>query len=266
MEEILLEIRDLTKEFGGLRALDRVNFEVHRGEIVGLIGPNGAGKTTLINLCTGFLRPSAGRVLFRGQTGHEYDLTRLSAHKIAKIGIRRTFQKGTVFEELTVLENILVSLSSRYPGSIVGDFFASKAAKEMEFLRIRKGEQMLELIRLSSFRDDFCSSLPIGYQRALSVCSALCSEPEILLLDEPSAGLSISEARSLCDLLTRVNHEQEIGILVISHEMEFVMGLSHKIVVLDFGKKIAEGIPEEVRDNSMVVEAYLGGGNSDADC
>jgi branched-chain amino acid transport system ATP-binding protein len=253
MSADLLQVEALSRHFGGLTAVREVSFVARAGEVLSLIGPNGAGKTTTFNLITGFVRPSSGKVRFRGQ-----DITGLKPHQVAKRGVVRTFQKTNVFAGLTVFENIVTGQYLRarvpywrtwLPGRVV-------AAREREVQR--NAERILDFLDLGHRRDDPAQSLPYGELRRLEIAIALAASPQLLLLDEPAAGLNTAEAKELVRLLQVVNREWGLSILLVEHNMGVVMEVSHRIVVLNFGEKIAEGSPEAVRRDEHVIEAYLG--------
>jgi branched-chain amino acid transport system ATP-binding protein len=234
---ILLEVKDLTKKFGGLTALDGLSFHLEKGEILGIIGPNGAGKTTLFNVVTGFYRPDEGVIIFNGE-----DITGLKPHQIAKRGMARTFQITQPFPNLTVLENVKIGAYSR--------FKSSREAAE-EALRV------LETVGLYEQRDELASVLPIGRRKSLELAKALATHPEIILLDEVVAGLNTMESN---DMITTIKNLQQNGItvLLIEHVMKAIMSLSDRIVVIHYGEKISEGVPQEISKDHKVIEAYLG--------
>lgn len=233
----LLSVRRLTKHFYGLAAVSDLSFDVREGEIVGLIGPNGAGKTTTFNLLTGFLTPTAGEVIFDGRP-----LKNLKPHQICKLGLARTFQIVQPFPDITALENVLVGAYVRYP---------STAAAE------RKAREVLERIGLAHKADESARNLTLVELKRLEIGKALATEPKMLLLDEVAAGLNLVEVDQVLELVQELNR-QGITFLVVEHVMKVIMSLSQRIVVLDFGQKIAEGTPDEVSRNPRVLEAYLG--------
>jgi len=249
----LLNIKGIWKSFGGLMALRHINFDVKEGDIKALIGPNGAGKTTLLNIISGIYQPDKGEVFFLGK-----NISNLPSTKIARKGISRTFQHVELFGNMTVLENIMVG---RYVKSRAGFFssgfklpYVMKEEKEIQ----RKSEEILEYINLGQRKDELASNLPIGEQRILEVGRALATEPRLLLLDEPAAGLNIRETRNLGEIIKKIREEIKITIVLVEHDMDLVMRISDWITVLNFGEIIAEGTPLEVQKNPEVIVAYLG--------
>jgi len=243
----LLEVRGVSKEFGGLRALDGVSFEARGGEILGIIGPNGAGKTTLFNLISGIYPASRGEVRFQGRS-----LGRLKPHQISRLGIGRTFQIVRPFQNLDVETNVLVAFGHR--------FYPSLWKSGQPFQRpeiIREVRAIIERAGLRQYSGQLAKNLPLGFKKRLEIARALALRSRLLLLDEPSAGLRFEESTQLMELIRRVRDEG-IGVLLIEHNMQVVMGLCERIIVLDHGCKIAEGSPEEIRSNPQVVQAYLG--------
>jgi branched-chain amino acid transport system ATP-binding protein len=243
----LLDVRALSKEFGGLRALDGVSFTSGEGEILGIIGPNGAGKTTLFNLISGIYPPSAGEMSFQGKS-----ILRLKPHQISRLGIGRTFQIVRPFQNLDVETNVLVAFGHLFYPSLwksAGPFRQPKILKEVETLMERAG--------LGPYAKQIAKNLPLGFKKRLEIARALALRPRLLLLDEPSAGLRFEESARLMELIRQVR-DQGIGVLLIEHNMQVVMDLCKRIVVLDHGTKIAEGSPEEIRSNPLVIQAYLG--------
>jgi branched-chain amino acid transport system ATP-binding protein len=253
--EPLLKVTDLSKNFGGLRAVNRINLELMPGDLAGLIGPNGAGKTTAFNLITGVYEQSEGHVVFKGQ-----EIGGLAPHLINQMGIARTFQNIRLFPNLTVLENVCIAYHS-HAGYSMNDAILRNSkfeAKEKELFE--KAQDFLSIFNMQDRQAEIASSLPYGQQRRLEIARALAAEPQLLLLDEPAAGMNPAESMALMDLIHFIRERFNLTILLIEHQMRVVMGVCEKITVMDFGEVIAHGVPEEIQSDPRVVEAYLGRG------
>jgi branched-chain amino acid transport system ATP-binding protein len=252
---VLLETTDLTKNFGGLMAVDRFSMGVAEGKIVALIGPNGAGKTTVFNLITGVIRPSAGKVVFNGK-----DVTGKSPHTLASSGIGRTFQLTPLFTEFTTLENVVASYYLHPRSSFWGAFFNSHTYRSNEAYAMEQSLKILELVGLSKVKDERAKNLPHGYQKMLGIARALAVQPRLLMLDEPLGGMNTDEIIFTMDIMSKVR-ELGMTILVIEHNMQ-ILDLCDHVVAINFGQKIGEGTVEEVRSNPDVIKAYLGEQNA----
>ena len=248
----ILKVQALTVKFGGLKAVDSVDFSMFENEIVSLIGPNGAGKTTTFNAITGFVRKQAGKIEFEGKR-----LDHLRAHQIAERGVVRTFQITSLFPNLTVLDNIHTGRHIREKVSLFGALLNTRRKRQVEDENLEKAMEILKFIDLQDMKDTIASNLPYGDQRVLEIGVALAAEPRLFLLDEPSAGLNDAETQVMMALIRKMK-SQGITILLVEHDMKLVMGISDRIVVLNFGKKIAEGSPGQIRCDQQVITAYLG--------
>lgn len=252
----LLEVQKLTKDFGGLRAVNKLDFTLKEGEIAGLIGPNGSGKTTVFNLITGLLPVTEGHIFFKEK---RYDLVRLKPHQITALGIARTFQNQRLFNKMTVLENVLVGFHCRTRSGIWGSILRTPATRREQKEVKEKAIQLLEIfgMRLLDKRNDPAWTLSYANRRRLEIARALATQPVLLLLDEPAAGMNPQESRELMLDIKKI-HDHGITILLIEHDMTIVKGICEHVIALDHGVKIAEGTFEEVRRNEKVIEAYLG--------
>ena len=248
----LLEVRDLTKHFGGLAAVEGLDFDVHEGEILALIGPNGAGKSTVFNLITSYLKPTRGSITFLGK-----NMTRLSMHEVAREGIVRTFQETNLFKEMTSMQNVILAHHLRCLASDWGHFFNSRRARKDEAEFRDSASAILDYLGLSPYRDELVRNLPHGHQRALEVALGMATHPKLLLLDEPFTGMNPEETDSAIEMVKGIRN-RGVTIILVEHDMRAVMGISDRIVVISFGKKIAEGEPKEIQHNDAVIEAYLG--------
>jgi branched-chain amino acid transport system ATP-binding protein len=254
----LLEVDDVTIRFGGLTALESVSFDIREGEILGLIGPNGAGKTTCFNVMTGVYQATSGRVLFDGAP-----LAKLKRHKITRLGIARTFQNIRLFKSMTVLENVMVGADAHSKVGFWDALLRTPRHRRSEAEATTRAKELLKLVGIRARHDELAANLSYGDQRRLEIARAMATGPKLLCLDEPAAGFNPAEKLKLMDLIRRVRDEG-YTVLLIEHDMRLVMGVTDRIVVLEFGRKIAEGAPAEIRDNPAVIAAYLGVEEDDA--
>ena len=250
----LLETKDLGIQFGGLRALDDVYLTVDEREIIGLIGPNGAGKTTLFNLLTGVYAPTKGAIRFCGKS-----IIGKKPYQINRLGIARTFQNIRLFKHMSVLDNIKVAMNQNMHYTVIESMFRLPRYWKEEARVTEKAKELLRIFEMEDTADQMAANLPYGQQRKLEILRAIASEPKILLLDEPAAGMNPTETRELMETIRRIRDMFGVGILLIEHDMALVMGVCERIYVLDYGTLIASGTPEEIRSDERVIKAYLGG-------
>ena len=250
---MFLETRNLTKSFGGLTAVKEVDFSVEKGKINAIIGPNGAGKSTFFNLISGVYKPTSGQIKFKGE-----DITKMSANKVAKLGMARTFQTTSLFENATIMENVMVGHRLRTKSNLFDAVFNTKRLRNEERESYNKALEVLEFVGLLDVKDQFVANISQEEKKRTAIALALATEPEIIFLDEPTAGINPEETLALAQLIKKIG-ESGITVCLIEHKMQMVMSLAEKIMVLNYGEKIAEGTPEEIQNNEQVIKAYLGG-------
>lgn len=249
----ILEVNNLSCAFGGLMAVANLDFYVEEREILGIIGPNGAGKTTVFNLITGFYSPLRGEIIFKGK-----NIEKLKPYQITRLGIARTFQNPRLFKQLSVIDNVRIAMHKVHNAHIFDTLLRGSKFIEEEKIQEEKAKEILEFFHLYERRNEIAQNLPYGEQRRLEIARAMATNPILLLLDEPAAGMNPYEAKELMNLISYIRDRFNITIILIEHHMEVVMGICERIIVLDYGMKIAEGKPEEIRNNPRVIEAYLG--------
>jgi len=250
---MFLETRNLTKSFGGLTAVKEVDFSVEKGKINAIIGPNGAGKSTFFNLISGVYKPTSGQIKFKGE-----DITKMSANKVVKLGMARTFQTTSLFENATIMENVMVGHRLRTKSNLFDAVFNTKRLRNEEQECRNKALEVLENVGLLDVKDQFVANISQEEKKRTAIALALATEPEIIFLDEPTAGINPEETLALAQLIKKIG-ESGITVCLIEHKMQMVMSLAEKIMVLNYGEKIAEGTPEEIQNNEQVIKAYLGG-------
>jgi branched-chain amino acid transport system ATP-binding protein len=249
----LVEIREVSKAFGGVQAVTRVSLDVIKGEIVSVIGPNGAGKTTVLNMISGFYHPDTGRIVFEGR-----DVTNLAPSRVAELGVARTFQNIALFRGMTVLDNLMLGRHTHMKSGVLGSFVYWGLAQKEEVVHRKRVEDIIDFLKIQDLRKRPTGSLAYGLQKRVELGRALALDPKVLLLDEPMGGMNQEEKEDMARFILDVNEEWGTTIVLIEHDMGVVMDISDRVAVLDMGQKIAEGIPDEVRANPAVIKAYLG--------
>ena len=258
MAEKVLDVQGMSMDFGGLRAIDDVDINVQQGEVVALIGPNGAGKTTFFNCITGIYNPTEGDVLINPPSGDQKRINGIKPNEVTRLGMARTFQNIRLFPSMTVIENVMIGCHGRAKSGVLGAIFRNKATRDEEYRILEKSYRLLKVVGLEEWANELACNLPYGAQRKLEIARALATDPFLLLLDEPAAGMNPQETVELKQLILDIRDQFEMSVLLIEHDMKMVMSMSDRIYVLDYGRMIATGTPQEIADNPAVIKAYLG--------